>query len=477
MPMLSTPPPRYLAFDLGASSSRAVLGTLAGGRMQMEELCRFPTPLLEEGERLYWNLGALWNELQQGLRLALDAAPDLRSLSVDSWGVDYVPLGAEGEPLRNPHSYRDPRTEGRMEQAFARVSKETIYQTTGIQFLPFNTLYQVLADQETEPDVVARTRQRLLMADYFNCRFGGRPVVDRSMASTTQLLDAQTQQWAAGLMRTFDIDPDTWPEIVPCGTRIGTADLEASTIEIVASCSHDTAAAVAAAPARAGDDWAYISCGTWSLLGVERSAPLLTGAAQAAGFTNERGLGGTVRFLKNLAGLWPLQECVRVWKENGVAVSYDALTAEAAAAPPGLARLDLDDDRFVRRGPMPQYVRGYCRETGQPVPETRGQVARIILESLAGSYGEALDVLEALTGRAIDTVHLIGGGTQSELLCQLAADAVGRAVVAGPAEATALGNLLVQAQAMGDLPAGRTVRAAARDSATLTTYHPQQAHA
>ena len=476
MPTSSTSSPRYLAFDLGASSSRAVLGTLAEGRMQMEELCRFETPLLEEGERLWWNLGALWDELQQGLHRALDAAPNLRSLSVDSWAVDYVPLDADGAPLRNPHSYRDPRTEGRMEQAFARVPKATIYQRTGIQFLPINTLYQVLVDLETEPAVVARTRRRLLIADYFNYRFGGRPVADRSMASTTQLLDAQTQQWAADLMDAFDIDPDTWPDVVPCGTNIGAVNGNQSEIQIVASCSHDTAAAVAAAPARSGSSWAYVSCGTWSLLGVEREAPLLTRAAREAGFTNERGLGGTVRFLKNLAGLWPLQECVRAWEENGEAVSYDDLTAEAAAVPPARARLDLGDDRFVRRGPMPQYVRDYCRETGQPVPETRGETARTILESLAGSYGQTLDALEALTGRVIDTVHLLGGGVQSELLCQLAADAVGRPVVAGPAEATALGNLLVQAQAMGDLPAGRTVRAVARDSATLTTYHPQQAH-
>lgn len=474
--------PQYIAFDLGASSSRAVLGTLAEGRMQMEELHRFKTPLIEEEERLYWDLGALWDELQRGLQMAFETASHLRSLSVDSWAVDYVPLDADDEPLRRPYCYRDARTDGCMEKAFARVPKETIYQTTGIQFLPFNTLYQVLTDKEQHPSQYQRTRRRLLIADYFNHRFGGRAVADESMASTTQLMDVRSFGWATGLMDAFELDPGAWPEIVPCGTRLGPLRLEeaeaagsaASEVEIIAGLSHDTACAVAAVPARAGGSaWAYLSCGTWSLLGVERAEPILTEAAREAGFTNEVGLGGTIRFLKNLTGLWVLEECMRVWEENGAAASYEELTAEAAAAPPSAALIDLNAPRFAERGEMPQKLKACCKEQGQPVPSTRGALVRLILESLAADYRQKLGRLEAVTDEPVDVLHLVGGGARNALLCQLTADACQRRVVAGPAEATALGNLLVQARAMGDLPEGLTVREAARQSSTLTTYHPE----
>ena len=258
----------YLAFDLGASSGRAVLGRLDGAVMRMEEIHRFPTPIIERGEHLFWDIDALWDELKLGFRKALDAAPGLRSVSVDSWAVDYVPLDAEGEPLRLPYCYRDPRTDGMMEQAFATLSPRTIYGRTGIQFLPFNTLFQLLADKRDDPDLLRRTRSHLLIADYFNYRFSGRQAVECTNASTTQFMKVGSPTWDDALFYAFDLDPAAWPEIVPAGTPLGPC-LAKLGVTVVASCSHDTGSAVAAAPAT-GDDWAFVSCGTWSLLGAVR---------------------------------------------------------------------------------------------------------------------------------------------------------------------------------------------------------------
>jgi rhamnulokinase len=460
-------PASYLAFDLGASSGRAVLGTLDGGVMRMEELHRFATPIVERGEHLFWDVETLWEELQTGLRKALDVAPDLRSLSVDSWAVDYVPLGDDGEPLRLPYCYRDSRTEGVMERAFDTLSAEALYRHTGIQFLPFNTLYQVLADRVEAPDVLQRVGTHLLIADYFNYRFSGRPAIEASMASTTQLVDVRTQRWSDDLFEVFGLDRSQWPEIVPAGSRLGPAR-EAPEVSIVASCSHDTASAVAATPAAQETGWAYVSCGTWSLLGTERTEPILTDEARTAGFTHEAGLDGTIRFLKNLTGLWALQECARAW---GV-TDWAALEAEAAEAEPPRAPIDLEDARFLPRGEMEARIRAYCREHGQPVPESRGQTARLILESIADSYRRAVGDLERVTDEAISTLHLVGGGSQNDLLCRLTAEACGVRVVAGPAEATALGNLLIQARTMGDLPNGLTIRDVALRSSDLRTYLP-----
>ena len=470
------PSPQHIAFDLGASSGRVLLGTLDGGRMHLDDVHRFETPLIEAGKRLYWDLEALDEQLVIGLEQGMAAAPHLQSLSVDAWGVDYVPLGEDGHPLRNPHCYRDPRTHAVMEAALKRVSRTEIYATTGIQFIPINTLYQVLADQQMEPERVARTTQRLMMADYVHYRFCGRAVAEQSMASTTQLMNVRTQTWATDLMERFDINPSTWPEIVPPATTLGPLirNGTATDIDVIAGCSHDTACAVAAVPAESdGSPWAYISCGTWSLLGVERTDPVLTDAAREASFTNEIGLDGTVRFLKNLTGLWVLQECERAWAADGQTFDYDLLQREAEAADP-MEPVNLDDPRFVERGRMPQKLQAYCREHDQPVPTSRGAFVRLVLESLAADYRDKLAVLEDVIGTRIEKVHLVGGGAQNELLCQWTADATGRRVIAGPAEATALGNLLIQARVMGTLPDGATIRDVVRASTDLRVYDPAE---
>jgi rhamnulokinase len=474
--------PAYLAFDLGASSGRAVLGTLEDGRMTMDELHRFPTPLVEAGERLYWDVEALWDELREGLRLALGAAPHLRSLSVDSWGVDYVPLDAEGRALRDPYCYRDPRTDGMMARAFERVPASELYAVTGIQFLPINTLYQVLADHVLEPDLVSRTATRLLMADYCLYRFCGRAAAEVSLASTTGLVNARGRTWDAALMQRLALEPGRWPEVLPAGTILGPLSHalgpEGAALRVVAGCSHDTAAAVAAVPAdEDGPAWAYLSSGTWSLLGAECPAPILHHAAFEASFTNEAGLDGTIRFLKNLTGLWVLQECERAWKEDGASYIYDGLLREAEAALPEAlppeALLDLDDPRFAARGDMPETIRSYQHERGRPVPRTRGHFVRLILESLSNAYGARLRLLDDLTGRRTRVLHIVGGGAQNELLCRMTAEACRCTVVAGPAEATALGNLLIQARTLGDLPPGDSIRDVVRRSTRLRTYEPR----
>jgi len=473
-------PPQFLAVDLGASSGRALLGTLREGRVEVEGVHRFETPMIEDGDRLYWDLEALEAEVETGVQKGLDAAPALQSVSVDSWAVDYVPLDADGQPLRNPYCYRDPRTQTVMDDVLTAELQVEIYDTTGIQFLPINTLYQVLADQRMEPELAERTALRLPIADYLHDRLCGEAVAERSMASTTQLLDVRTGDWATALMERLGIDPGTWPRVVPPATRLGplappansTLDTRDSTVEVVAGCTHDTACAVAATPAAAdGPPWAYISCGTWSLLGVERDGPLLTDAAREADFTNELGLDGMVRFLKNLTGLWVLQECERAWTAEGQTFDYDTLQREARAAA-SLPLIDLNAQRFLERGGMPRKIEAYCQEHDQPVPSTRGEIARLVLESLAADYRDKLELLETVLDERIEVVHLVGGGARNELLCQWTADATGRRVVAGPAEATALGNLLIQARAMDGLPDGTPLRNVVRASSPLQTYEP-----
>ncbi len=464
----------YLAFDLGASSVRAILGTLEGNRLQLEDIYRFQTPIIEAGERLYWDLDALWRGLNAGLEHALQSTPSLRSLSVDSWGVDYVPLDDDGKPVRNAYCYRDPRTLGMMDKVCKRISAHDIYAVTGIQFLEFNTIYQVYADLEQEPDLFGRTSNRLMIADYFNHRFGGRAVAEVSMASTTQLMDARKHAWSVELMDRLGMSAAAWPEIVPSGTRLGKVPLGGAEVEVIAGCSHDTACAVAAVPADEGSRWAYLSSGTWSCLGAELPEPLITEAARQAGFTNEAGLDGTIRFLKNITGLWVLQECEREWKAAGEHLDYDTLLHEAAAAQPSGALIDLNDQRFRLRGDMQQKLRDYCREQGLPLPRSRGEIVRLILESLAGAYRRTLHDLEGLINDRIEVLHIVGGGSLNQLLCQLTADACGCRVVAGPAEATALGNLLVQARTMKDLPEDVSVREVVRRSCELKVYEPQK---
>jgi rhamnulokinase len=473
----------YLAVDLGASSGRVVLGTLEGDVMHLEELHRFVTPLVEDGAHLYWDVERMWDEIRLGVARAQVHGRPIRSISVDSWAVDYVPLDTAGEPLRRPYSYRDPRTTGRMERAIELTGgREALYDRTGIQFLSLNTLPQVIADIEDEPELARRAATRLLIAEYFLYRLSGQQVAEVTNASTTQVMDVRTRTWSREVIRSIVDDAWRWPRIVPPGTILGPMLPELAPVGmtsaplVVASCAHDTAAAVAAVPASGEHTWAFISSGTWSLVGMELSAPVLSAAAREAGFTNEAGIDETIRFLKNRAGMWVLEEFRREWgEEEGSRQSHAELFAAAAAAPSRGFTIDLNAPEFAGRGGMQRKLATACAARGFAAPQAHGEVARLVLESLATSHAEALDALEAVTETKIEDVHIVGGGARNALLNQLTADRSGRRVLAGPEEATVLGNLLVQARTLGDLPPGVSIREAARRSSSITEYTPRNA--
>ena len=467
----------YLAIDLGASSGRVVLGTLEGDVMQLEEMHRFPTPLLERNRHLYWDVDTMWAEIQFALARSFDTGVRIRSISVDSWAVDYVPLDLHGVALRRPYSYRDPRTTGRMTTAIELAGgPEALYELTGIQFLELNTLPQVIADIRDEPGIVWETATRLLIAEYFLHRLSGVLVAEATMASTTQLVDARSGEWSRELIAAIGDDERRWPRIVPPGTVLGPLLPEllppgGQAPIVLACCAHDTASAVAAVPATGERPWAFISSGTWSLIGMELDAPVLTAAAREHGFTNEAGLDRTVRFLKNRAGMWVLGECRREWEEQGTRYSHDAIFTAASQSPPASGTIDLNAPVFSSRGDMVRKLTDACTASGFDAPDSHAGVVRLILESLAANHAAALDELQTVTGVRVEDVHIVGGGARNQLLDQLTADRSGRRVLAGPEEATVLGNLLVQARALGDLPSGVTVREAARRSSRITEYH------
>ena len=409
----------------------------------------------------------------------------MAGVSVDSWGVDYAVIGGGHPLLWPPFQYRDGRTAEAYRRVRERVGDEVIYDQTGVQLMPINTLYQLSADADGCRPLLERADAFLTIGDYFNFLFSGVVAVDQTLASTTQLYDPRARQWSAPLIERCGLPVHLFPPIVPPGTVLGPllADVAdevrlggAAVPQVIATCSHDTAAAVAAVPADRGGsgaaDWAFLSSGTWSLLGAELTAPLINDAARRLNYTNEAGYGGTTRFQKNLVGLWVLQELRRAWATEGQALEYAALNEVAAAAEPFRSLIDPDDVRFHAPGGMPGKVVDFCRETGQPVPETPGQFARCVLESLALLYRTTLDELESLTGRRFARLHVVGGGSRSELLNRLTADATGREVLAGPAEASAVGNVLVQAIALGHLPSLEVARSVVRASFPPAVFRP-----
>lgn len=468
----------YLACDLGAESGRVILGTLNEGHLTLQEIHRFPSAFLYLEGAWRWNVIAIFEELKTGIQKAVAKQPGITSLSVDSWGVDYVYFRS-GEPLLGlPYHYRDTRTDLPYTGTLASDA-ELIFAETGIQFMSLNTLYQFLDDLTHREFILAGADKFLNIADYLNYLFSGVPRAEQSLASTTQIYNPVSGGWSKKLIAHYGFREPLFPEIVPSGTVLGPVRKELKidpNIAVVASCSHDTAASVAAVPvveAGAGDDWAYLSSGTWSLLGVELDQPLINSAVRRANFTNEVGLGNTIRFLKNIVGLWIVQESRRNWKLLGQDFSYDDITREATAAEPLPSLIYPNDDRFLRPGEMLAKVQDFCRETHQPVPESVGQIARTIYESLALLYATTLDQLEELTGRKIRTLHIVGGGGQSALLNQFTANATGRTVVAGPVEATAIGNVLVQAMATGAVQSHAELRKIVAASFPLQTFQPE----
>jgi len=474
----------FLAVDLGASSGRVLAGAFDGRRIRLEELHRFENGPVAVGPRLYWDLLSLWSHLQLGLKAAAARYGNtIQSLGVDTWGVDFALLGRGDELLGNPRHYRDPHTDGLLEQAFAVVPREEIFAETGLQFMQFNTLYQLWAMRREDSALLDAAESMLLIPDLFHWLLTGVKGNEYTNATTTQCLNPRTGRWSSELIGRFDLPEAIFGPILAPGTPLGpllpkVADATGlSGVQVILPGTHDTASAVMAVPAvssgNGAPDWCYISSGTWSLMGVELGQPLIHARCEALNFTNEGGVGETTRLLKNIAGLWLVQECRRIWKGEGRSYEWGELVRMADQAPPLAAHIDPDDAAFLAPADMPAAIRDFCRKTGQSVPESDGAVIRCALESLALKYRRVLGWLEELVGSRLDTIHIVGGGAQNSLLCQFTADACGRRVLAGPGEATATGNLMLQAVASGALESIAAARAVIRDSFPLVEYVPQ----
>lgn len=468
----------YVACDLGADSGRVILGTLENGKLTLEEIHRFPTGALPVRDTLRWNILRIYEEIKTGLRLVAKRNLKISGVSTDSWGVDYVHLFGNEPFLTAPYHYRDSRTDKGFEQAFAVVPKAEIFQQTGIQFMTLNTLYQLHADLRERPRILEQSEQFLNIADYFNFLFSNVKAVEESMASTTQLYNPTSHTWARPLIEQLGLPYRIFPTVVPSATVLGpvapslAAELNWQETKVVATCSHDTGAAVAAVPGE-GNDWAYLSSGTWSLLGIESPTPIINAESLEKNFTNEIGVGGSIRFLKNIVGLWMVQESRRTWMLAGDKYSFEELSHLATEAPSLRSLINPTSSRFAKPNDMPRKVADYCRETGQPVPETPGQVIRAIYESLALLYSLTIDNLEKLSGRKINRLHIVGGGAKDKLLNQFTANATGRPVFAGPMECTAVGNLLIQALALGDIKTHADLRTIVRNTFPLEPFKPE----
>jgi len=448
------------AVDLGASGGRVLSGRIGPQTLEVVETARFANIPVQTGPTLHWDVLSLYRDILDGLR---QAGP-LDSIGVDSWGVDYGLLDADGQLLGNPVHYRDPRTDGVMDRVLQQVPPAELYAATGLQLLPFNTIFQLVASRDTAQLKAAGTL--LLMPDLLNYWLTGQIGVERTNASTTQLLDVTTGRWATELAAKLGIPVGILPPLREPGDRIGL--WEGTPVTAVGS--HDTASAVVGVPAQ-GERFAYISCGTWSLVGVELGSPVLSEESRKANFTNEVGVDGTIRYLRNVMGLWLLQECQRVWAAEDV----EPLLREAAQAKPFRSVVDPNDPSFLPHGDMPARITEACRKAGQPIPETRAEMVRCIMDSLALAHRETLAEAQRLSGRDVDVVHIVGGGARNDLLCQLTADACGIPVLAGPVEATAIGNILVQARALGSV--GSTLaemRALIRATQEVRRFEPQE---
>ena len=468
-------PTYYLACDLGADSGRVILGTLEAGKIAVQELHRFPNGAVKSSGALHWNFDGLINELKAGLKKAAALQLPISSISSDSWGVDYVLYDERGLVMSPVWCYRDARTASGVENAKEKVDWPTIYSETGIQFMALNTIYQIV----TEPPArLAAARNLLLIGDAFNYFCSGVARNEVSLASTTQLYNPRTQTWSKKLFQSLGLNESLFAPLCPSGTILGPlkknlgTELGLPPMQVIATCSHDTGAAVAAVPAQ-GENWAYLSSGTWSLMGVEWPQPVITEQGRSLGFTNEIGLGNSVRLLKNIVGLWIVQECRRDWARQGKKYEFDDLARMASSAPPFVSLINPDEPRFLSPDNMPRKIASFCAETGQPVPADPGAYMRCIYESLALFYRVTLRKMERLIGKKIERLHIVGGGSQDAILNQFAANSLKIPVLAGPKECAALGNLLIQAIALGHLPSHAAAREVVRNSFELKTFTPE----
>ena len=476
---------KYLAIDLGADSGRGMVGVFDGSRVTLKEIKRFPTHHITVAGHTFWDVLAIFREIKDIIRTAVREEQDIQGIGVTTWGVDYALLTRNDTLIGNPFHYRDGRTDGIMEEVFATVSQEEIFKATGIQFMELNTLFQLYATKKEFPELFTSAETLLFMPDLFNFWLTGKKYAEFTVASTSQLYDmtatgqeqAPRGNWAFPLLERLGIPGRILPPVIAPGTLLGPlseslrCELDVPEIPVYAVCCHDTASAVAAVPAGEGN-WAYLSCGTWSLLGVELLEPVIDEKSLRHHFTNEGGFAGSIRFLTNIMGLWVMQESRRTWQRQGKEYTYEQINRMASERDPFQSFINLADKVFLYPGDMPERIREFCRKTCQKVPQEEGQTARIILESLAMEYRFMIDNLEETTGEKIETIHLVGGGSQNKFLAQCAASATRKVVIAGPVEATAIGNILIQALAKGDVLDIPQVRQIVRNSFPLIVYQP-----
>lgn len=467
---------KMLAFDLGASSGRAMLGILEGEKLSLEEIHRFSNDPVEVNGSFYWDILRLFYEIKQGiLKCVQKGHRDISSIAVDTWGVDFGLLDEQGNLLGSPYHYRDKRTNGMMDKILEIIPREELYQKTGIEFMWFNTILQLYSMKCSNSPQLKEAKTMLLTPDLLNYFLTGVKAAEYSIASTTQLLDAYKRTWSEEIISKLGLPKEIFAEVVQPGTVIGTLtediskELGVQQIKVVATASHDTQSAIASVPTQE-EDFVYISCGTWSLMGSESRNPVISKESARLSFTNEGGVGGKITLLKNIMGLWLIQECKRQWEKEGDTSSFAELEDMAKNAEPFASFIDPDYHTFISPGDMPSRVKEFCKNTNQPVPNTKGDIIRCISQSLAMKYRMTVENLEEIQGKKLSDIHMVGGGIKDKLLCQFTANATARKVIAGPVEATSIGNLMVQAMALGQVKDLNEIRRIVKDSFPTLVY-------
>jgi rhamnulokinase len=468
--------PYFLAVDLGATSGRTILGSIEDGKLKQRELTRFPNSIIQTGGHFFWDIYALYSEIIRGLRVAAEEGIQLTSIGIDTWGVDFVCVGKDGGILRNPYCYRDPHTEGAMEEYFKLIPKEKVYEKTGIQFMNFNSLFQLSAMRSHNDSALEAADKILFIPDALMYMLTGQAVCEYTILSTSQMLDPRTKKIDPELIDVIGLKESQFGRYVNPSDVVGTLTPEVQKmtgmgpVPVVAVAGHDTGAAVAAVPA-SDERYAYLSCGTWSLLGIETRDAIINEKSFAYNFTNEGGIEGTTRFLKNICGMWLLERCRQEWTD--APANVNEINKNAMEAEPFRSLINPDDARFANPASMVEAIQSFCRETGQPVPETYRQTARCIFESLALRYRQVLNYLRQLAPFPIEKLHVIGGGTYNTYLMQMAADSIGMPVLTGPVEGTAIGNIMLQAKAAGLVKDIFDMRSIIARSIEMKTYLPK----
>jgi rhamnulokinase len=468
----------YLAIDLGAESGRAMIGALDGETLSLTEVHRFANTPVRLSDGIHWDVLRLWDEIKAGISMAALKCEDrLEGIGLDTWGVDFALLDEYGSMLANPFHYRDSRTDGVLDEALHLISRAVIFENTGIQFMQINSLYQLFSMALHKSPLFDIAQTFVTIPDLFNYWLSGQIICEFTNATTTQCYDPRRRDWAWPVLEALGIPKRLFKPVTQPGTILGpllpvvAEETGAAGIPVIVPACHDTGSAVAAIPAQ-GDNFAWISSGTWSILGCEVNQPCVTSRSLDYNFTNEGGVFGTWRLSKNIMGLWLVQECRRNWASAGASLTYEEITQLAAESRPFLAVVDPDNATFLHPGEMPERIRKFCQASGQPIPQTKGEIVRAALESIALKYRWVLERLEELTGYPLEPLHIIGGGIKNRLLNQFAADATGRTVITGPIEATAIGNILMQSIALGQLGSLDEARSIVRHSYSPQIYHP-----